>query len=165
MTDTELRDLLSDQEELYLEFRGKSDNLGFGRSTIGITDQRLVWVARNGTFGDLDYSHIISMDSKRSLGWKEADNPKIGLFKGAIGAMLFLPVGIILGLSGLSWGWGLFGIALTAFIGFLVIFAIQNSGIVQILEIKTGDPEYPTINIHTTAEEAANLVRVIRNHT
>ncbi|MDL0145966.1 PH domain-containing protein [Halobacterium salinarum] len=155
-----IEDYLTDDEELLLKWRGSLDDEGssaFNQSSsfFGATDKRLLYSNTNGTFKDIEYSHISSIESE-----SEQEIKNIADFDGeslAAGA-----VGLLISLGGLS-----IESAPVLGIGVVIVLVATflNMEDVQKVQVITGDELHSQLNFKSPDNIAADLSRIIREHS
>ncbi|RDZ44684.1 hypothetical protein C5B91_10060 [Haloferax sp. Atlit-10N] len=172
-----LSEYLVDGEEIIIEWTGGikpdgelegQDKIKAAKKSSGVsfaaTNQRIIYLDREGGFKDIDYQHISSVESKP----KTRNDPNkqqllgmagVGLASFSIGGFLFNPV---FGISLLILGVCVTLYAMKLAGGFVETFNLDKKVVGQSITLITGDEAHPRVNITTDNEVGPELSKVVR---
>ncbi|WP_152423322.1 PH domain-containing protein [Haloterrigena salina] len=156
-----LKNYLGDNEELLLSWGGKPDEDDEFFSTsgtnleFGATDKRLIFYDDNGSFKDIEYTHISSIEAETDKEVKDiSDFDDNGLLLGGLGAIVSV-VGVLIEIMPIL----LIGIVLIMIVMFLNLEDVQK------VKIITGDEMPSRVNFKTTENISGDLSKIIRDNS
>lgn len=163
-----VEDYLAKGEELILAFgadsvdSGGDDSPNWGAQTteysFGATDRRLVYLGDDGSFKDIEYRHISSIETE-----SETDEPGGAIVAGVCGGLL-----LFAGIAGISDDPGMGLLFLIIGVGLLAaavkLFQEHEETEKQKIKVITGDEADQQLEFTTSENIGAELSRILREN-